>query len=67
MKLSSAPLKYEPGDQARMRQAIQDADAQNVKKQTAQPAIYLTATDTGATMKMTVNAAGVMTWTQVTR
>ena len=32
MKLGQAPLKYDPGDQARMRGALERADAQNWKR-----------------------------------
>lgn len=67
MKLASAPPTYNSGDQAQMRRELLGADAQNIKRGAAEAALYLTATNDGSTMKMTVTSAGVVTWTQVTR
>jgi hypothetical protein len=67
VKLSSAPDKYSQTDQAQTRGALEREDARNLKRGVAQDAIYLIATDDKSTMKGTVDSAGVLTWTQVSR
>lgn len=62
MKLSAAPTTYDPGDQARMRQAIQDADRDNLKRGVAMDHLLLAAPN-GTVGKLTVSDAGVLAWT----
>ena len=67
MKLAAAPNQYDATDQAQLRGALEREDARNLKKGVAADAIYLIATDTGATMRGAIDSAGVLTWTRLPR
>jgi hypothetical protein len=62
MKQVSAPQQYDRANEQSFRNAAQEADAQNVKKNTEWNAarLVLTDTDTGARYQVTV-ASGVLT------
>lgn len=62
MKLASAPAQYDPGDQSRLRGALEQADADNLKRGVAQPYLLLAKPD-GTVGKLSVNGAGTLTWT----
>ena len=62
MKLATTPAKYDPADQARLRGALEQADAENLKRGAAQPFLLLSKPD-GTVGKLTVNGSGVVTWT----
>jgi hypothetical protein len=62
VKLASAPAQYDPADQARLRGALERADADNVKRGVAQPFLLLSKPD-GTVGKLTVNSAGALVWT----
>jgi hypothetical protein len=60
--LAAAPAKYDPADQARLRGALERADAENLKRGTAQAFLLLAKPD-GTVGKLTVNGSGVVVWT----
>lgn len=62
MKLSGAPPKYDAGDQARMRGALEQADAQNVKSAVAVTYLLMTKPD-GTVGRLTINSSGAPIWT----
>lgn len=62
MKLAPAPPTYDPADQARVRAAIERADAQNLKRGAAATYLLLAKAD-GTVGKLTVNSSGALTWT----
>ncbi len=62
MKLPAAPPSYDPADQSRLRGALERADEQTLKRGMAQPFLLLSKPD-GTVGKLTVNSAGVLTWT----
>lgn len=62
MKLAPAPPTYDPADQTRVRAEVERADAQNLKRGVAASHILLSKPD-GTVGKLTVNDAGVLTWT----
>ncbi len=62
MKLAAAPARYDPADQARLRGALERADAQNLKRGAAQPYLLLSKPD-GTVGKVTVDGSGVLVWT----
>lgn len=64
MKLAPAPAAYDAADQARMRAEIERADAHNLKRGAATTYILLSKPD-GTVGKLTVNSAGVPTWTAI--
>jgi hypothetical protein len=64
LKLPSAPGQYERDDQARMRGAIERADAQTLKRGVAVSYILLSKPD-GTVGKLTVNGSGALTWTAI--
>lgn len=64
LKLGKAPSDYDGADQARMRAAIERADGQNLKRDVATTYLLLSKPD-GTVGKLTVNSAGVLTWTAI--
>ena len=64
VKLPKAPAAYDPRDQAQLRDAIERADAQNLKRGAATTYILLSKPD-GTVGKLTVNGSGVLTWTAI--
>lgn len=64
MKLAPAPLQYNSSDQARVRAELERADARNLKRDQATSHILLSKPD-GTVGKLTVNSAGVLTWTAI--
>ncbi len=62
MRLAAAPARYDPADQARLRGALEQADADNLKRGVALPHLLLTKPD-GTVGKLTVNGAGAVIWT----
>jgi hypothetical protein len=64
MKLAPAPPAYDAADQARLRAEIERADAQNLKRGAATTYLLLSKPD-GTVGKLTVDGAGVLTWTAI--
>jgi hypothetical protein len=62
MKLAAAPPTYDPGDQSRLRGALEQADAENLKRGIAQPYLLLSKPD-GTVGKLTVDGTGAVSWT----
>lgn len=62
MKLSTPTPSYDAGDQARMRGALQRADAENVKRSAAVDFVLMTKPD-GTVGRLTINSSGAPIWT----
>jgi hypothetical protein len=62
VKLSPAPILYDPADQARLRAELERADAQNLKRGAAAPFLLLSKPD-GTVGKLTVTSGGALVWT----
>ena len=62
MKLPAAPGQYDAADQARIRAAIEQADAQTVKRSVAVTYLLLSQPD-GTVGKLTVNSSVAVIWT----
>jgi hypothetical protein len=62
VKLAAAPPTYDPGDQSRLRGALERADADNLKRGVAQPYLLLSKPD-GTVGKLAVDGAGALSWT----
>jgi hypothetical protein len=62
MKLATAPAKYDSGDQARVRAAVEDADRQNLKRGVAASFLLMTKPD-GTVGRLTIDSSGTPIWT----
>ena len=62
LKLSATPRQYDPLDQSKMRSAIEQADKDNLKRGAAVDYLLLSKPD-GTVGKLTVDNAGVLSWT----
>ncbi len=64
MRLAAAPARYDPADQARLRGALEQADADNLKRGVALPFVLLSKPD-GTVGKLAVDSSGAVTWTAI--
>jgi hypothetical protein len=62
VKLPVAPAQYDPGDQARLRGALERADDQSLKRGVALPFLLL-ASANGTVWKGVIDNAGALSWT----
>lgn len=62
MKLPAAPQAYDASDQARLRGALERADAQTLKRGVAESFLLLKKPD-GTVGKVTVTSGGSLVWT----
>ncbi|HUO23649.1 MAG TPA: hypothetical protein VMU59_14125 [Caulobacteraceae bacterium] len=64
MKLAAAPARYDAADQARLRGALEQADADNLKRGVALPFVLLAKPD-GTVGRLTVDSSGALIWTAI--
>lgn len=62
MRLAAAPARYDAADQARLRGALEQADAENLKRGVALPFVLLSKPD-GTVGKLAVDGSGAVIWT----